>query len=122
MSSEETAPRSETVDDPVPGVELIDPNDPRYSHVVVSEVTDANAPSWSRKRAILVGAIVGALFGIVFFAGYGATSAWICSARRECGHWAPITIVSGAGAISFTVIGAFVGYMLHKMYRLFKVA
>ena len=122
MSSEETDSRPETVDDPTPSVELIDPDDPRYSHVVVSEVTDATAPAWSRKRAILVGAIVGAFFGIVFFAGYGATSAWICSARRECGHWAPITIVSGAGAISFTLLGALSGYMLHKMYRLFKVA
>ena len=76
---------------------------------------------WSAKRALVVGTIAGAFFGIVFFAGYAATSVWICSARLECGHWAPITIVSVAGAVAFTVLGAIAGYLQRKIYRSFRV-
>ncbi len=123
MTPEETVSGADSGDDTrSSNVELIDPDDPRYSHVVVTEVTDANAPSWSRMRAIMTGMAIGALFGVVFFAGYGATSAWICSSRLDCGHWAPITMVSVGGALTFTLMGAVTGYLLHKMYRLFKVA
>lgn len=89
---------------------------------LITEVHDANRPAWSRRRAVLTGAAVGAFFGVIFFAAYAGTSAWICSARLDCGHWAPITIVSGSGAVAFTLLGGLFGYVLHKTYRLFKVA
>lgn len=76
---------------------------------------------WSTRRATITGGIAGAFFGVVFFAGYAATSAWICSSSLDCGHWAPIAIVSGSGAAAFTVLGAAGGYLLRKVYRLFKV-
>ncbi len=90
--------------------------------VIITEVHDPTAPSWSRARAILTGAAIGGFFGIIFFAAYGLTSAWICSARLDCGHWAPILIVSGIGAIASIFAGGTAGYVLHRMYRLFKVA
>ncbi len=91
------------------------------SDVIITEVHDANAPAWSRRRAIVTGLFVGAFFGSVFFAGYAGTSAWICSARLDCGHWAPIAIVSGIGAFASTIAGGIGGLFLHKIYRLFKV-
>ncbi len=104
--------------DTEPDSTLADTND----SVVITEVHDPNAPSWTRKRAVWTGVFVGAFFGVIFFAGYAATSAWICSARLDCGHWAPIAIVSSSGAAGMAVLGGFGGYVLHKMYRLFKVA
>ncbi len=92
------------------------------SDVIITEVHDSNVPVWSRLRAVVTGLIVGAFFGSVFFAGYAGTSAWICSARLDCGHWAPIAIVSGIGAFSFMIGGGVGGYFLHKIYKLFKVA
>ena len=80
------------------------------------------SPQWSRRKAVLVGAAVGAFFGVIFFGAYAGTSAWICSARLDCGHWAPITITAAVGAMASTIAGATAGYVLHKMYRLFKVA
>ena len=50
------------------------------------------AGDWSNTRALIVGGIFGALLGAVFFGGYAAASAWICSANLNCGHWAPIAI------------------------------
>lgn len=88
---------------------------------IITEVHGANKPEWSRKRAVTIGLIVGVLFGSVFFAGYAGTSAWICSSQLDCGHWAPIAIVSSIGAASFMVAGGFVGYFLHAIYKLFKV-
>ncbi len=90
--------------------------------VVITEVENVTAPSWSLRRAIVTGAIIGALFGSVFFAGYAGTSAWICSARLDCGHWAPITIVGATGAAVSTLAGGFAGFVMHKLYRVFKVA
>ena len=89
--------------------------------VLVTHVERRAAMTWSRRRAFTTGAIVGLFFGIIFFIGYGATSAWICSARLDCGHWAPITIVSASGALSFTVLGGITGLVLHKLYGLFRV-
>lgn len=91
------------------------------SEPVITEVHDTNRPDWSRRRAVLTGAAIGAFLGVIFFSAYAGTSAWICSARLDCGHWAPITIVSASGAVGFTLAGALIGYMLHKSYRLFKV-
>lgn len=90
--------------------------------VVITEVENASTPEWSRRRAIITGLFVGAFFGSVFFAGYAGTSAWICSARLDCGHWAPIAITAGAGAFVSTIAGGIGGYFLHKIYKLFKVA
>lgn len=89
--------------------------------VVITQVEGANTPEWSLKRAIITGLVIGAFFGSVFFAGYAGTSAWICSARLDCGHWAPITIVSSVGAFSTMILGGIAGYALHRIYRLFKV-
>ncbi len=93
------------------------------------DANDPSAPSgrfgrsgdWSRKRAVITGAIVGALFGMIFFAAYGATAAWICSSQFTCGHWAPIAITSGAGAVGFMFFGAIGAYVLHFLYKLFKL-
>lgn len=90
--------------------------------VVITEVQDASKPTWSRRRAIITGLFVGAFFGSVFFAGYAGTSAWICSARLDCGNWAPIAIVSSIGAFVSMLVGGVGGYLLHKIYSVFKVA
>ena len=79
------------------------------------------SPVWSRKRSLITGASVGLFFGIIFFTGYGLGSAWICSSRLDCGHWAPITITSVSGAIAFCVLGGIGGLLLQRIYRLFKV-
>ncbi len=77
---------------------------------------------WSALRALLTGGIVGAFFGTVFFGGYAAASVWICTAHLTCGHWVPITLVSGIGAAVFTILGAGAAYALNKMYQLFRVS
>lgn len=64
---------------------------------------------------------MGAFFGVIFFAAYSGTAAWICDSRFDCGHWVPIIVVFAIGAAASTVIGAGAGCVLHKMYNLFKV-
>ena len=77
---------------------------------------------WSRRKAAIVGALVGAFFGLIFFAAYGVTSAWICSGVRSCpGSWQPFAIVSGIGWVGAILFGAFIGYFIRGLYRLFKV-
>lgn len=89
--------------------------------VTQSLLSRSKDTDWTTRRALVIGAVFGALFGVVFFAGYAGTSAWICSARLDCGHWAPIAIVSTAGAIAFTLIGAAIGFALNRIYRAFRV-
>lgn len=90
--------------------------------VTVIDTKRARPGDWSTRRALITGALVGAFFGAVFAGGYAATSAWICTAQLTCGHWAPIAIVWGGIALAITVFGAIAGYMLNKMYKLFRVA
>ncbi len=89
---------------------------------LITEGPFTNRPEWSRRRALITGTIVGAFFGMIFFAGYAGASAWICSSRLDCGHWAPIAIVSGIGAFVTMLLGAAGALILHKIYGMFKVA
>ncbi len=99
-----------------------DSGEPDGPGPLITEGPYTNIPEWSRKRAVISGAFVGAFFGVIFFAGYAGASAWICSSRLDCGHWAPIAIVSSIGAFSVMLLGAAGAFFLHRIYRLFKVA
>ena len=80
------------------------------------------AKSWSVRRAVLTGALAGAFFGLIFFAAYGLSSAWICSGLRACpGHWAPFVIVSTIGWGGSIMAGAFTGWMFRRLYEMFRV-
>ena len=77
---------------------------------------------WSRRKALVVGAVIGAVLGLIFFAAYAGVSAAICAGMRECpAHWAPYLIVSSIGWVVSIGAGAAVGFVIHGLYKLFKV-
>ena len=74
------------------------------------------------KKALTIGAVIGAALGVIIFAGYAAAGWWVCTTLPDCpGHWLPYVLVFGIGVTIFTLVGAGISTFLRGMYNLTKV-
>jgi hypothetical protein len=75
------------------------------------------------RRPVVVGLILGSVFGLMIGSGYGLTSAWLCSGIRKCpASWEPFALVS---AIIFVVVLVFVVIVSvfgAKAYKIFDTS
>ena len=73
-------------------------------------------------RPIRLGALYGALFGLIFFSIYAGISWWICIGLRECASgWAPYIAVIAFGLALGSLAGAVIVAAAVALYRVTKL-
>ncbi|MDA1280010.1 MAG: hypothetical protein O3B95_08205 [Chloroflexi bacterium] len=76
-----------------------------------------------RRHASVIGLLVGGLVGLAAAAGYGGTSAWLCSGIRNCPvSWEPFVLVSSIIFVVLTVTGIFAAMVVARLYKIFDTA
>ena len=74
------------------------------------------------KRCIKIGTLAGFLSGVIVFIGYAFASWWVCSSLRDCpGSWIPYLVIFAIGVSLFTMVGATIATILHKLYDITRV-
>ena len=76
-----------------------------------------------RRRASVIGLIIGGTIGLAAAVGYGATGAWLCSGIRNCPvSWEPFALVSSIIFTALTLAGVVMAMIVVRLYKIFDTA
>jgi hypothetical protein len=76
-----------------------------------------------KRRPLVIGLILGTLLGLMIAAGYGATSAWLCSGIRKCpASWEPFVLISSIIFVVVVITTMIVAVGGARAYKIFDTS